>query len=119
MTAKRSRTSPRDIAIEAANAAVEAYAQSPQRVETLRNIVRESVAEVIPKAIEAALDHFGLDTRDPSATRADFIHLRKTRTRMEAVGSLVGGTIIKGVVVFLMAALGVGLAVTLARYAVI
>lgn len=113
--ATRKRTSPRDIAIEAANAAVEAYAQSPQRVETLRNIVRESVTEVIPQAINTALDRLGINTQDPDIARRNFIFLHNARLKVEAASSLVWGTVLKAVVMVGMGALGAGLVVMLTR----
>jgi len=50
-------------------------------------LIHAAAEQAADRAVEKALIRFGLDTSDPLASQADFVHLRAWRQRCEKIQS--------------------------------
>lgn len=107
-SAPRKKTaSAKGIALQAARQALDEFATSPERLASLRTIIKEAVFDTLEK--------LGIDTQNPEATRKDMVHLRTWRELVDFLRKEGYGTGFKWIVTACFGALAVGVGVIFSR----
>jgi hypothetical protein len=103
----RKSSGQKQVALAAARQALDEFATSPERLASLRDIIKNTMFE--------ALEKLGIDTNNPEATRKDMVHLRTWRELMDFMRQQGFGAAVKWIVTAGLAALAVGVGVVMSK----